>query len=235
MFYPLNSSPLKMAGRPAGRPSCLRGMRQKHSQTDPTKGLGGVSGARQLNAISLLFILVMISLTQPRQALCAQLSALSAQGAHARRHQDEPPIVLCSGASAFDYCSACYHRSARDTEDTIACKNELPLNRLQRRPQGHAGPNARRSEAQHDEKRPLLFLGIATLSRVDRLRTWALLGDSSSSASATIHPTRTPATVKAIPWFQVGALCVPCFSSMALCVHTLRQDFVLTALRGGYA
>jgi hypothetical protein len=41
--------------------------------------------------------------------------------------------------------------------------------------------------------------------------------------------------VKVIPWFQVGALCVPCFSSMALCVHTLRQDFVLTALRGGYA
>ena len=93
-----------------------------HSQTDPTKGLGGVSGARQLNAISLLFVLVMISLTQPRQALCAQLFALSAQGVLACRHQDEPPIVLCSGASAFDYCSACYHRSARDTEDTIACK-----------------------------------------------------------------------------------------------------------------
>ena len=54
-------SPIKMAGRPADRPRCLDGMRCRHSQTDPMKGLGGVFGVHLLNTISVLFALDKIS------------------------------------------------------------------------------------------------------------------------------------------------------------------------------
>ena len=60
-----------MAGRPAGWPRCLDGMRYRHSQTDPIKGLGGVFGAHPLIALSVLFVLVKIEALHPGKHLAA--------------------------------------------------------------------------------------------------------------------------------------------------------------------
>ena len=88
-----------MAGRPAGRPRCLDGMRYRYSQTDPMKGLGGVFGAHPLIALSVLFVLVERS-SLPRQTPCCDLLALPAQGELARRYRDYSSIMLFSGNSA---------------------------------------------------------------------------------------------------------------------------------------
>jgi hypothetical protein len=102
---PLNCRWSKMARAGGGRPELFAATQCRHSRTVSTYGFGSVFGAHSLNTISVLFVLVMIEIHPSPARTSRTLLAHSAQGVLARRRQEEPSIMLCSGVSASEFAA----------------------------------------------------------------------------------------------------------------------------------
>ena len=204
-----------MAGRPAGRPRCLDGMRYRYSQTDPMKGLGGVFGAHPLIALSVLFVLVETKALYPGKHLVA--TSLPYPHKVNLLADTETTRRSCSSVGIPPLEIAAPVWLARDSEDTLRVKR-LPMCSFENdRLCGRAGPRIRRYDEHHDENRPSIL--ASPLLALASKNSWTLLEGSSSSTRCNNLHLKDPGHVRALSWLR-WAYYSPPASLRLYCVYT---------------